>query len=556
MSGQSRQVESAMRAAIYARYSSDLQRDASINDQVRICRRRLDQENWHLAQVYSDHGASGASLLRPGYQKLLQDAREGLFDVLVAESIDRLSRDQEHIASLYKMLSFRRIPFVTVAEGEISELHIGLKGTMSALYLKDLAQKTHRGLEGRVRQGRSAGGVSYGYDLVRTIRADGQLTTGERIIKPTEASVVRRVFREFAAGRSPRAIAAGLNSEKVPGPRSSAWGASTIYGNWRRGTGLLNNELYIGRMIWNRQRFVKDPQTGRRQARPNPPEAWIIEGVPNLRIIDDELWAKVKTRQETARSEIVTTDAVRAERARRPKYLFSGLIKCGACGGGYVLVGKSHYGCANVRNRGTCDNRLTIRRDRLEQAILSGLREKLLHPDLLAAFVAEYQKEWNRLRREDELLRNRDAVALGKVERQIGNIITAVKEGLFAPSMKEELAILEERKAALIRSMADAPEEMPRLHPALAGVYQKKVADLTQALNDDELRTQAAASMRGLLEEIRLIPQDGDLVIELVGELAGLLTLGNEKSPRDHLTGASLPTLVAGTGFEPVTFRL
>ena len=98
-----------MRAVIYARYSSDLQRDASIEDQVRVCRRRIDAEGWSLQRVYSDHGASGASHLRAGYQALLQDARKQQFDVVVAESLDRLSRDQEHVAGLYKQLSFHGV---------------------------------------------------------------------------------------------------------------------------------------------------------------------------------------------------------------------------------------------------------------------------------------------------------------------------------------------------------------------------------------------------------------------------------------------------------------
>ena len=76
-------------AAIYARYSSDLQWDASIEDQVRVCRRRLEREGWSAAQIYTDHASSGSSLLRPGYQKLLEDAREGRFDVVLAESLDR-----------------------------------------------------------------------------------------------------------------------------------------------------------------------------------------------------------------------------------------------------------------------------------------------------------------------------------------------------------------------------------------------------------------------------------------------------------------------------------
>jgi hypothetical protein len=217
----------------------------------------------------------------------------GRIDVVVAESLDRISRDQEHIAAFHKQMTFLGIPVITVAEGEISELHIGLKGTMSALYLKDLAQKTHRGLEGRVRDGKSAGGISYGYRVHRELRTDGTLTTGERVIDAEQAAIVTRIFTEYASGLSARAIAAALNDEGIASPDSGkgdgTWGPSTISGNLKRGTGILNNELYIGRLIWNRQRFVKDPQTGKRQARPNPPEEWIIEDVPELRIISDDL---------------------------------------------------------------------------------------------------------------------------------------------------------------------------------------------------------------------------------------------------------------------------
>lgn len=133
------------RAAIYARYSSDNQREASIEDQVRLCRQKTEREGWHLVEVYSDHAISGATTLRPGYQKMLEDARIGRFDILVAEALDRLSRDQENIAGLFKQLSFAAIKLVTLSEGEISELHVGLKGTMNALFLKDLADKTRRG---------------------------------------------------------------------------------------------------------------------------------------------------------------------------------------------------------------------------------------------------------------------------------------------------------------------------------------------------------------------------------------------------------------------------
>jgi site-specific DNA recombinase len=289
---------------------------------------------------------------------------------------------------------------VTIGEGEISELHVGLKGAMSALYLKDLAQKTRRGLEGRVRQGRSAGGLSYGYRVVRTLGPDGAPTTGEREVDPTEAEVVRSIFVAFARGRSPRAIAKDMNNRGVAGPRGVPWGASTIYGNWRRGTGILNNELYVGRLVWNRQRFVKDPDMVRRQARPNPKGEWVVEEVPIMRIVSNELWTTVKACQSATRQAILCGQGVRSELARRPHYLFSGLLTCGACGGGYTLVGARHYGCANTRNRGTCDNRPTIRRDVLEETVLRALKDHLLQPELIHEFVTTYQREYNRFRRE------------------------------------------------------------------------------------------------------------------------------------------------------------
>ena len=147
-----------IRTAIYALYSSANQRDASIEDQLRLCKRRIESEGWSLINVYTDAAISGATVLRPAYQKLLKDVRSGSLDIIVAEALDRLSRDQEDIAALYKQISFSGVKLITLAEGEINELHVGLKGTMNALFLKDLAMKTRRGLEGRIRQGFSGGG--------------------------------------------------------------------------------------------------------------------------------------------------------------------------------------------------------------------------------------------------------------------------------------------------------------------------------------------------------------------------------------------------------------
>ena len=155
-----------MRVGLYARYSSKNQNAASIEDQIRVCRQQIERQGWTLIATYADPAISGASPFRPGYQKLLEDARAGKFDIAFAEALDRFSRDQENIAGLYKQLSFAGIKLFTVAEGEINELHVGLKGTMNALFLKDLADKTRRGLRGRIEAGRSGGGNSFGYDVV------------------------------------------------------------------------------------------------------------------------------------------------------------------------------------------------------------------------------------------------------------------------------------------------------------------------------------------------------------------------------------------------------
>ncbi len=545
-----------MRAAIYARYSSDLQSDASIEDQHRLCLRLIASNGWQEAETYADRGISGASHLRPAYQRLLQDARDNRLDVVVAEGLDRLSRDQEHIAAFFKQMRFQGIPIVTVAEGEISELHIGLKGTMSSLFLKDLAQKTHRGLEGRVRKGKSAGGVTYGYDVVRDLLADGSITTGERSLNAQQAAVVRRIFTDYSHGISPRAIAAALNKAGISGPRGT-WGSSTIYGNDKRGTGILNNELYLGRLVWNRQRFIKDPDTGKRQARMNKSEDWIIEQVPDLRIVGDDLWEAVKARQTATRS-LAIRDGIKAVgRMKRATHLFTGMLKCGTCGGGFIQVGKQYYGCANTRNKGTCGNRLTIKREDFEARVLSGLKDQLLHPDLIAEYVRAYQAEFNQLAGSIRADRQADERELAKVTRQIDQMVNAIAEGMFHPSMKDKMTVLESSKAALTAKLRDASDAAPvLLHPGLADRYQAQVADLTAALQSDSTKAEATSIIRSLLTEIRLIPQDGILAIELVGALAGLLSLGGPKNDESHPRVACSTVMVAGVGFEPTTFRL
>ena len=122
-------------------------------------------------------------------------------------------------------------------------------------------------MRGRVEGGYSGGGLCYGYRVVRVL--EGQ-PRGQREIHPEEARIVQRIFESFIAGVSPKAIAKTLNAERIPGPRGTTWSPSTIHGHASRGTGVLYNELYVGRLIWNRQQYIKHPDTGKRLARINP----------------------------------------------------------------------------------------------------------------------------------------------------------------------------------------------------------------------------------------------------------------------------------------------
>src|SRR5260221_1128766 len=295
-----------MRVAVYARYSSDNQRDASIDDQIRQCKAFILGKGWNCTRDYEAGPMSGASAFRPAYQALREYARAGGFDVAVAVSLDRFSRDQEDTAGLYKRLRYLGIPIVTLAEGEITPLHVAFAGAMNSVALTLLAEKVWGGLEGRVLQGCSGGGICYGYriDQSRNGRNGdphraGKGDRGYRVIDPDQAGIVRRSFRQYVPGAAPRAIAVGLNRDGIAGPRGTAWGQSTINGNRQRGTGILNNELYVGRLVWNRLEYVKDPDTRLRGSPRNAERQRRIGEVPELRILGQELWVPAKQRQQT-----------------------------------------------------------------------------------------------------------------------------------------------------------------------------------------------------------------------------------------------------------------
>ena len=424
------------RTALYARYSSDNQRDASIEDQLRLCRLHAERQGGSVADSYSDRAISGSSLLRPGIQELIADAQRGRFDTILTESLDRLSRDQEDIAGLYKRMRFLGVRIITLSEGDVSELHIGLKGTMGALYLKDLADKTRRGLRGRVEAGKAGGGNSYGYDVVKRFAENGEPIRGDRSINEAQAAVVRRVFRDYAAGNSSRTIAWELNKEGV-----------------------------------NR---------------------------------------------------------------RRPKYLLAGLLKCGCCGSAYTLISKNLLGCAAARNKGTCGNRLNIRVETLEASVVSGLRTHMMDPVLFKEFCEEFTREVNRLRIEKSASLQAARIELPRITRELDKLVQRVLDTDDLTGIKayeKKMRELETRKTDLEAQIADMAEPPALLHPNMAEIYRSRVAALHEALLQDEAKAEAAETVRALVDQVTLVPENGELAIVLRGDLAAMLSYAANKKP-------------------------
>ena len=173
---------------------------------------------------------------------------------------------------------------------------------------------------------------------------------------------------------------------------------------------------------------------------------------------------------------------------RRPRYLLSGLIVCGACGGRYTKISAELFGCAAARNKGAavCDNLRNVRRDRVEGMVLDALRHELMDPDLFREFCAEFTRELNRLQSGESTRRDRLVTELAQIERRLRRMVDAIAEGVPARTLKDELLALERRQEEL-RAELDAAREptTTRLHPNLAELYRQKVAALHAALEDE-----------------------------------------------------------------------
>lgn len=508
------------KAVIYARFSTDLQNERSIEDQITLCRDYATREGINVVEVFEDRARSGGSIMgRDGLLRLLDRAKEQSFDVVVVEALDRLSRDMEDLAGIHKRLSFLGIEIRAVHEGVVNTVLVGLRGLVGQLYREDNAPEVRRGLAGRVGQGLNAGGKAYGYVSVAGEK-------GKRSIIEAEAEIVRRIFEEYVAGRTPREIARDLNNERVPPPRGRMWNASTINGNMQRGTGIIQNELYAGRLVWNKVRMIKDPDTGKRLSRPNAKNKWQTADVPDLSIVSRGLFDAAQNRKQ-ARSH------THPNQQRRPRQLLSGLLRCGA---GMSTNGKDKSGRVRIRGSaatesGSCQYAKTFYLRSVESAVLIGLEKEMRHPQVIAEYVRTYHDERKRLTAKANAKRAQFESRLGELNREIERLVDAIAKGHGDPAVlgPRSTALSQERKQIAMELEAEsAASNSVALDPAVSDHYGQQLADLQGALSKGISAgdSEAADALRNLIETVTVFRhplRPGSVTIEITGRLNQLL---------------------------------
>jgi site-specific DNA recombinase len=232
-------------------------------------------------------------------------------------------------------------------------------------------------------------------------------------------------------------------------------------------------------------------------------------------------------------------------------------MKCGVCGANFTKSGANRFGCTGARDRGTCDNHLTVRADEIEASILDGLKSRLMAPDLFEEFAREFLAEVNRQRASASAEHGANRRELDRATRQIGRLVDAIANGADARALQSKLKNLESEQERLTAELAshDCPQTL--IHPNLALVDRQKVERLGGALHDAQHGREAFELVRSLISEVRLVPADGTLLLELEGDLAGIVAISESAKPGQEPGAKALQIkMVAGVGFEPTTFRL
>lgn len=556
-----------MRTSCYARFSSDLQRLTSLDDQLRACREYAARHDWTWQDqhVYTDAGISGSSIEgRSGLQALLSAAATAPrpFDVLLVDDSSRVARDLADAVRILQQLKFLGIRAIYISQhidsaDEQAELLLGFHGLIDSVYIKEMAAKIRRGLAGQLTRGYATGGVTYGY---RTVAIPDPNRTGEKIgcrieIEPTEAAVVGDVFGWYAAGISIPTIITKLHEHSASPPRGGSSKGAWRIGSVRR---MLANERYRGRQIWGQRRTERKPGSRAKVQRRLPESEWHVVERPALRIIDEDLWQRVQLRRQRI-AELATNHRQSGRTLLRGKHqglhgrsIFSGLIACGACGklvgivSNHTVKGVNYryYGCAHAMRNGStaCSNRVNVRADIAEQELLGGLQAELLKPETLAYITDQLANALRaavdqRPAQRADLLHQQDELG-----QKMRNLLAVVENG-DAPATV--LAAMRDREAEAARLDAElralaTPVDEGRLAVMPSWVKQQlgSVAELLEDRPDEARAEFERMGLRFTFEPVYDVPEGQKPYLRATGEGDfSLLALGAH-SPFP-ITGAS-----------------
>jgi len=510
-----------MKAAIYARYSSENQSEKSIDDQVRVCKRYCSEHELTVSdeQIYVDEAISGSLVNRPGLQALDKAAENKEFEAVVVDDLSRLSRSNHQMLTLVLKFNYYQVKLVSVSDGivtddENSKLGIQMRGLINELYLDDLGKKTMRGLEGQKLRGFSAGENVYGYcskpvgELRLNKRGQAKYEGKVHKINPEEAEVIRRIFNEFINGNSIHKIATKLNEDKIPTKKhmNGGWNISTV-------ARILKGEKYIGTWDWRKYKNVRDPMTGKKKVVRRSAKDLVPIFREDLIIINKEIWEKAQKRWQELKGTWPVSKKKKTFYQQRsyvhtsPNHLFSGLMKCKTCGGAIVLIsgkGTGYYGCYNARRK-TCTNTLAIPRKRVEEIIINELKDKIL----TAGNLEYVYKNVERLAAEGfnevpDLVKKKRA-QYGKLQQEIQNYLNFIKVGNLSKAVSEALTEAEKRNEELTAEIGSLEFQKDNSFKAPPKEWiNHRLENLRETLNKNTVSSSLA--LKELLAPISLEP--------------------------------------------------
>ncbi|WP_145260073.1 recombinase family protein [Calycomorphotria hydatis] len=411
-----RSNDTRSRAATYSRCSSEHQREERIRDQQRCCHDAA-QKNGHeiLPDLnFFDEAVSGTKSDREGLNALLAAAERREFEVLYVHSLSRLSRDLLLTLTLLRRLDQRyHIRIISVSEGLDSNqdswnMMITFRGLFHEQYLEELRVNVLRGHEGVLQEGYPVGDWCFGYGS-EPVPGSEQSRPGRQskpkmryIINEETSEWVRRVFHWFVMERrSVRSIVSELNRLNAPKDHrsnQSQWHHVLV-------TRMLRNAKYIGIWPWGQSRNVRDPENGKvhQEARSKEEyEKW-TRHFPELRIIDVNLFMRApelldenqKKWESSRNGNGQLCGSTPQNNGRKEKRLFSGILKCPACGSPFVSCGKRTKCRGSLRS--VCDCNTSVRTELLEERLVNEIVTRLTADEdwfqlLLRLVIQNYQK--------------------------------------------------------------------------------------------------------------------------------------------------------------------